>query len=332
MDEIGTNKIINPAPSQFPFQDKALQVSAECVKAVVYENLGKSDFTDQLLTGYQKMVNKKSVVDLLPLVLYLTHATDMMPGVPLMSAWQLMRLAAKSFDDAEDESVQVPQLINSGTAFLFLSEMILGKIKEHIKDYARISKIIRQYNHACLCACGGQFLDLQGQSTLINVDPDTWSKIAMNKSGDLFAWAAWSGVYLAGVEESSLESYFNFGRYLGALVQVNDDFDGVWGVNGSGDLENFRVSLPYVYAFHVAPLNERESLLTLIEKAGQNEDLKKEIKEILINLGAQKFLLAVMIDLRKKALDALDSSGHNTANRLDLAVELLNKVCPPLVR
>ena len=316
----------------FPLREEFFNTSIEYVKAVIYETQIKDDFAKELILKFEKMSRKRSEIDILPLIIYSIFHTDILNAVPLMTTWQLLRYAAKCFDDAEDEAINSPRLINIGSAFLFMAQQVLWKLRDSGKNEDVIYSLCLHFNQSSLSACAGQHLDLSGQAGYLRVDPDTWMEIALSKSGDLFAWAVWSGAFLAGVEEKDLKSYYDFGQYLGALLQAHDDFEDVWGTDKVGDIENYRVSLPYVYAFHVAPPIKQQNLTGFLRNSEKDTELSQQIRELLVALGSQKFILAVMFDLRQKALGALKNTGHFHSGQFKPLTDLLDQLCPRLTR
>lgn len=285
----------------------------------IQSTIPKTAFADFLHDALKRMSDRQNQLDLLPLLVYSTFSANTSFVTPLMSAWQLLRYAAKNFDDAEDQSIGSPGLINLGTAFLFCAHQVLEELPPTNK-----TDIIRLFNLAGLSACSGQHLDLSAQAGNIQVDPDRWLEIAYQKSGALFSWACQAGALLAGAEKEVLEDYRFFGYHLGALVQATDDFEDVWRDKTSADHDNFRVSLPYVYAFHVTPPEKKQELMDLLHCSRDNISLHNQIQNMLINLGAQKFMLAVIYDLHTKTSSFLQKRlDHNQP-----LIEFTNRISP----
>lgn len=320
-------------PQHSSFQDKAFETARKEAFTIFETCFPTGVFLTGLWGAYQKMSAKRNVVDVLPLIPFSVLNSLDLSAAPLMTAWQCMRFAAKSFDDAEDEIGETAQKINRGTAFLFAAQQILLKLGDSGLYKDRYREVIRQFNLAGMTASEGQAEDLSVQNGDTLIDPDTWMKIVFKKSGALFGWAAWSGACLAGASNEALESWRNFGQTLGILVQINDDFESVWGRNGSGDMDVFRVSLPYVYAFHVTPPDKKEILLKLIEEENEIKPAKKQaVQDLLIHLGAQKFMLAAIIDQRQKAINAIENDIGGDSSRLHYIIGFVEKICPSIIR
>jgi geranylgeranyl diphosphate synthase, type I len=74
----------------------------------------------------------------------------------------------------------------------------------------------------------GQHLDLCAEGALAPTVAD-WERLALRKTGALFAAAAAAGAASAGAEDSVVERYWDLGESLGLAFQARDDVLGVWG-------------------------------------------------------------------------------------------------------
>jgi geranylgeranyl diphosphate synthase, type I len=74
----------------------------------------------------------------------------------------------------------------------------------------------------------GQHLDLCSEGTLAPTVAD-WERLAVRKTGALFAAAAAAGAASAGATDDVVESYWDLGEALGLAFQARDDVLGVWG-------------------------------------------------------------------------------------------------------
>ena len=252
---------------------------------------------------------------------------------PVIKAWQLVRLAAKLLDDVEDgESEGAPaEAINLATGILFAAPLVLRGLLERGISRDCVLRLEESLLRAELCACAGQHADLAaGQSDTNDVDPDTWLEIAQGKSGSLLGWAAWAGALIAGADECALSGYHAYGRYLGVLLQVADDFKGVWSPSGTCDLVAERPNLPVCYALHVAGESERGHLKTLLERTVRGDQLAEaQARQLLIDLGAQGYTLVVARVQHKLAVTALRRAGCSAPADKNL-VALLDGIMPAL--
>jgi geranylgeranyl pyrophosphate synthase len=259
----------------------------------------------------------------LPLLSCTANGGDSLAAVPVAAAWQVIHRAAKLFDDVEDGEADHPaKIINAGTGLLFVAQLVLSKLPEH-----HAWPISQALSRAVLQSCTGQHLDLTAGRT--QTDPETWLDIARTKSGSLLAWAAWAGAWLTGVDEPTLASYTRYGSHLGILLQVADDFNGVWGAEGVSDLASGQLSLPVCYALSILKGQDRNNFLILLEQAaGGDKTAEETAQQQLINLGAQGYLLVVGRLQRQEALVALHSVKNTTPQNQQALVTLLDQVLP----
>lgn len=99
----------------------------------------------------------------------------------------------------------------------------------------------------------GQHMDLCAEGALAPT-VEQWERLALRKTGALFAAAAAAGAATAGAADEVVERYWDLGESLGLAFQARDDVLGVWGdprVTGKpagSDLARRKASLPVACA------------------------------------------------------------------------------------
>jgi geranylgeranyl diphosphate synthase type I len=253
-------------------------------------------------------------------------------AVSAAEAWQIARLAAKLLDDVEDGECETApaEAINLATGLLFTASLTLRESLEVGIPVNRVLRLERALYRAGLRACAGQHADLVGRSRIDGTPPDTWLEIARKKSGSLLGWAAWAGAVLAGADERAVCGYYDYGRHLGVLLQVADDFSGAWSPDGTCDLTGRRPILPVCYALHVAQEKERDRLGALLDQAsGGDRAAEAQAQQLLIDLGAQGYTLVVAKIQRQRAVASLRRAGcvppadHSLVILLDMTMPAL---------
>ncbi len=253
-------------------------------------------------------------------------------AVPVVAAWQLVRLAAKLFDDIEDREAddRLALTLNAATSLLFAAPLALNELtRDATHDIAWRASVALE--RAMLRTAAGQHADLAG--TLVErrpADPEAWLEIARAKSGELVAWAAWAGALVGGADERTQECLRQYGSALGILLQVADDYNGIWGAGGAGDLARGCLSLPVCYARLVLSGEARDRFETLFAQAGNDDkEAEGEAVKMLNESGALAFVLAVARIRYRHAVSALEQAGQAiTTGRSLLA--LLDGVMPIL--
>jgi geranylgeranyl diphosphate synthase, type I len=265
-------------------------------------------------------------LDLLPLLACQALGGQPRQAIPLLAVWRLLRHSAKLLDDVADgESASTPaEAIDLATGLLFLAPLALEELSKRGVSASQIARLRQGLHAAGLRACAGQFGEL---ASLDEPDPDSWLEITGAKSGAPFVWAGWAGVRVAGGDDGTLACFHEFGLHLGILLQVADDFNGIWGSAGANDLGKARPNLAACYARLVTAGEARRRLETLLQNAasGDNE-AQAHLKSWLVELGAQAYLLVVGRQQHRQALAALQESGHLTPP----LVALLDQVWPTL--
>ena len=250
---------------------------------------------------------------------------------PIVAAWSLLLLTAKLIDDIEDEEAKgdIPIIINTTTGLHFVIQLLLGELVKVPQTAVSFQPILLELNRTMLNACAGQHADLaHNQPQQKGLDPDTWLEIARAKSGDFFAWAAWAGARVADAPESVLAGCRTFGNHLGTLLQIADDFNDVWLSPRFSDLATGCPSLPLIYARFVADKATQVQLDKLLSRAQLGDrDAEEKIRQVLIEIGAQNYLLVVARTEYLQAVAALEQI--NPANEFNQALlALLDQVLP----
>lgn len=104
--------------------------------------------------------------------------------------------------------------------------------------------------------------------------------------------------------------YSEFGYNLGVLIQICDDFEGVWNPKGRSDLAAGKRTLPVIYALTVAPPGVRDRLEWLLAKAISERKAEEEARGLITELGAPHYLLIEAQIRRQRAEAALCSTGR----------------------
>lgn len=274
----------------------------------------------------------------LPALAYLAAGGDGRGVTPVLAAWQAVHLALKLFDDVEDGDAgdHASEAINTGTGLLMAAQVALEQLVAYGISLEAARSVRLAFGRAVLRACVGQQSDLvAGRDPGASTDPDGWLEIAASKSGELLGWAAWAGALAAGAGERSASHYHEYGYHLGVLLQAADDFNDVWRAGGSSDLARGRLTLPVCYALHVTTDDGRALLTDLLQRAASGGGAADaEARQILIDLGAQAYLLAVaQVQYQQAAAALQNASGigasvHQLSTLLDQVLPVLRAVDP----
>jgi geranylgeranyl pyrophosphate synthase len=248
---------------------------------------------------------------LLPILCCEAAGGDEDQATAIAAAWFLLCLAAKVLDDVEDGDVHqglwstmgAPQAINAATGLIFASQLALAHLPRIGAGRELALFLLSDFNRTTLRMCAGQHADLTEGSDL---SLERYFSIAGAKSGEFFALACRAGA-LMGTDE--VAPYSEFGYNLGVLIQMCDDFEGLWNLQGQSDLAAGKRTLPVIYALTVASPSVRERLERLLVKATDEQEAEEEARRIITALGSPHYLLIEAQIHRQRAAVALHSTG-----------------------
>jgi hypothetical protein len=234
------------------------QAVSQLIQAVLNERTLGAAYGQQLVKIVDRSAEQDasdSAIGALPSLVCEVSGGDPGRAGPVTITWQLLRLAAKLFDDVEDGEVSCPsaEVINLATGLIFLAELSLAE----------------------LLPC------------------------------------AWAGALVAGIGKQILTCYREYGRYLGVLLQVADDWNGIWHPQGASDLVarqrcTQHPNLAVCYALSVTKAEERSRLEALLTQAAQGDSTSEaHARQLLTDLGAQGYLLVVAQVQHQRAIAAL---------------------------
>lgn len=312
--------------------------SFECIITIVREILPEGNFRHRMQLAIARYLdqNREGLsFGILPTVICGAISGKTEKAIPVTAAWQLIQLAAKLFDDIEDGDAtdRTANTTNLASGFLFASHSALDRLIDYGVPLEQSHQVKVGLNRACLRACAGQDSDFHSGCNREFPDPARWLEIAKEKSGSLFAWASQAGGIVAGVDEAIQGYLWEYGLRLGTLVQIADDFNGIWGPAGEIDLLNcHQWSLPIAYTYFVGQPAEKNALIDLIQKAAQgNHHAAQTAREQISSLGAQKYVLAVACIQRIEAIQILNNIPLSLPAHQRLMV-ILDRIFPVLAQ
>jgi geranylgeranyl diphosphate synthase type I len=137
----------------------------------------------------------------------------------------------------------------------------------------------------------GQCRDLQFEQRE-TIRTDEYLDMIALKTGALIRSSLAIGATVATDDAQVIESIARFGRAIGRLFQIRDDYLGIWGddaITGKStdsDIVQRKKSYPIVYAFQQAAGANRKELLRLYSKETLDEPDVDRVLEILQDIGA----------------------------------------------
>ena len=253
-------------------------------------------------------------------------------AVPVAAAWRCLHLAGKLLNDVAKHAsdpylplVSPAERLNAGVALTFLAQLILTDgSKCEIPD-TLVLKFHADFAHTGLQAAAGQQFQLEKN--------DEWSlekyeTVVAQRSGMPFALALRTGAQLATKHANDtphVQALADCGYQLGMMIQLADDFNGVWSPVGCSDLVVKSYSWPLLYAQTLADEACVQELQMLLKNAPEDPRAESQVREIMTTLGVPVVLVMESEKHRQLAEAALFSLPDSSARHLLL--EMVQRLC-----
>lgn len=241
------------------------------------------------------------------LVLFTTRALGGDPddARPAAVALELIHNFSLVHDDIQDdaetrrgmETVQArwgpDQAINAGDGLKDLSFLALSELSDRSQPKRTISAL-NCLTRSSLRMIQGQVRDLH-YSEGDDIDVDGYLGMIREKTCALLEASFHLGGIYSGVGEEEIDQLVSFGRSLGYVYQIRDDWLGIWGQpeesgkSAKSDLTERKMSFPVVYAIQNGEgeaLTELSELYFQRDVVGENE--VKRIRALLEEIGAKE--------------------------------------------
>ena len=147
-------------------------------------------------------------LDWLPILFCQLNGGNKQQIIPVISAWNLLRHAARLLDDIEDGDVKArnipePVSLNIATGILFTAAEVLSSLELVGVQPQAAGDIRHRFYKELLKVCSGQHLDLTQSSPSLE---ECW-QIAGFKSGAFLGLICWAGGRVA---DANLKQLFSF--------------------------------------------------------------------------------------------------------------------------
>ena len=158
----------------------------------------------------------------------------------------------------------------------------------------------------------GQQMDVDFEE-LTRVDEADYIKMIEYKTAVLIACSLQMGVIIGNTSIQNQEKIYEFGRLIGIAFQIQDDYldafgDEKVGKKIGGDILNNKKTLLFIASLNLGSSAQQKTLLDHFKTKDLNDDAKiKEVKDIFITSGGQKYCSDKMESLLSEALAILNS-------------------------
>lgn len=253
----------------------------------------------------------------------------------LTAAWNLLHIAAHLFDQIEDEgfvimsgeTMPLAEAINLATTLLFLARLALDELPAAGVPFPLAWQLSQELNQTITKMCVGQHQDLVAL-TGEDASLESYWQVMEFKSGLFFGWAGRAGAILANGSPAEVEQCKIYGFNLGMLLQILDDWTGLYGDSEGSDLSLGKRTLPVLYALAVAPPPNKKQLTLLLQDAPTVKQAECAARDEIIRLGGVHYTL-VQATIRYRRAKAALLATANTERQNPL-LELLDIAFPVL--
>ena len=248
---------------------------------------------------------------------------DFTKALPAAAALELIHNFSLIHDDIQDEDRErrhqpttwhlwgVPKALVAGNAMQSAGDLALLNTVHHDAFPEINIKISQLLTDNYLEMIEGQCLDLAFEA---NTDITTAEYLGMiaRKTGALIRSGLEIGAMVASDDITAIQSFSQFGGFLGRAFQIRDDILGIWGdVSTTGkatgnDIRRRKKSFPVVFALNHADGRSRDHLLEIYDRQALEDDDVSTVLSILNEVGAQEHSQRIVESNAVDALDALE--------------------------
>ncbi len=241
------------------------------------------------------------------LVLFATKALGGKPdeAMPAAVSLELIHNFSLVHDDIQDdasmrrgrESVQKKwspaQAINAGDGLKDLSLLALTQLSDGERTERELEAVSALSSYS-LRMIQGQVLDLHYMNKE-DIGIDGYLKMIRDKTCALLEGSFHLGGIYAGADDSEVETLTRFGRLLGYVYQIRDDWLGIWGQpekagkSVKSDLVEKKRSFPVVYAMQEGSEEKVSDLQKIYYREGKLTDGEvNRVRRTLEDIGARE--------------------------------------------
>jgi geranylgeranyl pyrophosphate synthase len=237
------------------------------------------------------------------------------------AALLLGRLASAVLDDVQDRDEGVyrgqfepRQGVPIATALAFTAQIALERLRDLGTQSHLIEEARADYVHTVVQACSGQHREMATQDS---PNLEDYLATVEAKAALVCAFEARISALLAGQPSEIMKHFSEFGRQLGFMYQVSNDFSGLYGLHGKPIDIGRQWTWPTIYALTVAEPLTRQALLSAWRGMQTNQ-----VREVTLGLGASHYLVLLSEQHYQAAKQALHSLERHSIPVKELAALL----------
>jgi geranylgeranyl diphosphate synthase type I len=258
-------------------------------------------------------------------------------AVPFAAALEMLHNYSLVHDDVQDADRMrrgrptlwtlcgEAQAINVGNCMHMLAFGCLDRLRDGRAEAATVAELVASMARTSIRLTVGQKRDLAFEHET-DVTPEMYLEMIGGKTAALTRCATFGGALLAlGVpgpagSEATLEAFADYGWQLGLGFQIRDDVLGIWGAESAtgkasgGDIRRRKKSLPVLFAFQTASVEDRERLRELYARPDElTSDEEAYVRAVLDACQAEEFAQDRAESHRRQAMAAVTAAAGGEA-------------------
>ena len=200
-------------------------------------------------------------------------------------------------DDVEDHELSEtdwppdsePVAINTGTGLLFLALLALERLSKQGVSQEVIAHLRLMFCQAGWSLTAGQHRDLISPQGVFK-SPDEAILTMKLKTGTSVKLYFQTAAHLAGASAEVENCFAQLGEEIGIMSQMRGDYLNIWEYLPSSDLSNRCQTLPVLIGLEQLSGSDRETLLTALEQADQDQAAHTVIRYLLDKCQCRLYL------------------------------------------
>jgi geranylgeranyl pyrophosphate synthase len=259
--------------------------------------------------------------DVFPALIYIAVGGDYPKSIPLTAFWLLNILAARVFDDIQDQQGEcnpwnqggLVQSLPTGLALLTAANICFSHLESDIDAFRAIQNA---FGRAGALAAKAQRLtpttDLSSNSL------EQYFFHIIGATAEIFATGAWAGGRLKTVDETTLNALREFGYNIGMRIAIlSDCFDlQPASLDKPSDLTSGSYRLPVLYAASLTEHPDHPELMELLTKGKLEGGRYDTAITLLENMEAISWSVQLATEFQNRAIAALNSLPEYTQEAL----------------
>ena len=243
-------------------------------------------------------------------------------GLQGAAAVELVHNFSLIHDDIQDQDIErrhrptawslwgVPKALQIGNYIRILADLTVKDNLNTVLDNDLTLECTETLSRAYLETVEGQYLDLEYEGK-IDITTDEYLGMINRKTGALISCALNLGALLGDGDQDTVKRMSEFGRILGLIFQIRDDYLGIWGLEentgkkSANDVRRKKSSLPIIHILQNGSRTDIQEITSIYEKDYIDEDDVGTVLSILNDVGTIEYMDRLANDYATSSMNLL---------------------------